>query len=399
VIPGALNNIKWRLVAAARAADVALTRRDGRRTVLIDSRTSMNYVVAAPIQAAMAADPRVRFYATSTEPTSRVQDVYREALPGTTLLSPARASLMRFDAYLTADLLWARLPRGTQRIQMFHGVGGKFSHDYDTPRSSMRRWHRLFFVNRRRMQNFIDSGAIDRGSDAPRLVGMPKVDCLVDGSLKREDILRSIRMDPDRPTILYAPTWSAFSSLNLMGVELIERLLARSWNVIVKLHDRSLDLRPFYSGGIDWPARIRSVMTGKSGHLVADADICPYLAAADVMITDHSSAGFEFLLLDRPLVRIHVPELLRSANTNEEYVRLMAEAAESVKSPGEALAAVEAALADPAPRSAARRAVSEELFYRAGTATHRAVEQLYDVLELPPVAHAPAIGTEASVPQ
>ena len=29
-----------------------------------------------------------------------------------------------------------------------------------------------------------------------------------------------------------------------------------------------------------------------------------YLAAADVMITDHSSAGFEYLLVDRPLIRI-----------------------------------------------------------------------------------------------
>ena len=50
----------------------------------------------------------------------------------------------------------------------------------------MRRWHRFFFVNRRRMRNFISAGAIDASSDAPRLVGMPKVDCLVDGSLQRD---------------------------------------------------------------------------------------------------------------------------------------------------------------------------------------------------------------------
>ena len=37
------------------------------------------------------------------------------------------------------------------------------------PESSMRRWHRLFFVNRRRLQNFIKSGAVDPESDAPRL--------------------------------------------------------------------------------------------------------------------------------------------------------------------------------------------------------------------------------------
>ena len=47
--------------------DAAMTRRDGRRRVLIDSRTAMNYVMAAPIQAALADDPRVQFYATASD--------------------------------------------------------------------------------------------------------------------------------------------------------------------------------------------------------------------------------------------------------------------------------------------------------------------------------------------
>jgi CDP-glycerol glycerophosphotransferase (TagB/SpsB family) len=167
--------------------------------------------------------------------------------------------------------------------------------------------------------------------------------------------------------------------------------LSRAWNVIVKLHDRSRDLRPFYSGGIDWAGRIGTTMAGKSGHLVGDADICPYLAAADVMITDHSSAGFEYLLLDRPLVRIHLPELLRSSNSNEEYVRLMADASYSVESPEAALAAVEQGLADPSAGSASRRRVAEDLFHRAGTATARAVHELYEVLELAPAAQPAAL--------
>jgi CDP-glycerol glycerophosphotransferase (TagB/SpsB family) len=392
-----LRTLTWKTVEAARALDIGMTRRDDRRTILIDSRTSMNYVMAAPIHTALAADPRVRFYATASESPSAVRSIYRDAPRRLTLISPRRAAAMRFDAYLTADLLWARLPRGTKRIQMFHGVAGKFAHDYDTPESSMRRWHRLFFVNRRRLQNFVSSGAIDATSDAARLIGMPKVDCLVDGSLRRDTVPRMLRLDPSRPTILYAPTWSAASSLNVMGVELIEGLLARCWNVIVKLHDRSRDLRPFYSGGIDWVARLRPLMIGQSAHLVNDADICPYLAAADVMITDHSSAGFEYLLLDRPLIRIHLPELLRTSNINEEYVRLLADAAESVDGPAQALSAVEAALSDPGRRSASRRSVADDLFYRPGTATARAVEELYRTMELAPSPASYALQDEASV--
>jgi hypothetical protein len=369
-----LRHGAWTIVDRVRALDRALTRRDDRRSVLIDSRTAMNYVMAAPLQAALARDPRVRFYGTSTDTAATLDEIYRRALPGTTIVSPRRASAMRFDAYLTADLLWARLPRGTKRIQMFHGVAGKFSHDYDSPQSSMRRWHRFFFVNRRRMQNFVKSGAIDASSDAPRLVGMPKVDCLVDGSIDR--------------TILYAPTWSASSSLNLMGMELLDGLLAGPWNVLIKLHDRSLDPRPFYSGGVDWVGKISAVTSGRRGHLVSDADICPYLVAADVMITDHSSAGFEYLLLDRPLVRIHVPQLVETSNIAAEYLQLLMEASHSVEGPREAIAAVERGLANPSERSTSRRAVAEDLFYRAGSATARAVTELYEILELAPIPHA-----------
>jgi len=31
---------------------------------------------------------------------------------------------------------------------------------------------------------------------------MPKVDCLVDGSLRRDDVLRAFELDPDWPTVL-----------------------------------------------------------------------------------------------------------------------------------------------------------------------------------------------------
>jgi hypothetical protein len=392
-----LTKHAWRMIGAARAVDLALTRREGRRTVLIDSRTSMNYIIAAPIQAALAADSRVRFYATSSDTAAEISAIYRHTLPGTTLISPNQAALMRFDAYLTADLLWARLPRGSRRILMFHGVGGKFSHDYDTPQSSMRRWHRLFFVNRRRMENFIRAGAIEPTSDAARLVGMPKVDCLVDGSIDRNDVLLRLGLDPAVPTVLYAPTWSAASSLNVMGVDLIDGLLKRRWNVLVKLHDRSRDPRPFYSGGVNWPARLGALMNDKPARVIDDPDICPYLVAADVMITDHSSAGFEYLLLDRPLVRIHVPELLRRANTNEEYVRLMVDASRSVEDASSAIVAVERGLADPCAGSPDRRRVAEDLFYRPGTATERAVDELYDAIELTPLARRTAAASEASV--
>jgi hypothetical protein len=102
------------------------------------------------------------------------------------------------------------------------------------------------------------------------------------------------------------------------------------------------------------------------------------------MVTDHSSAGFEYLLLDRPLVRIHVPALITLANVHKDYVQLLADVAESTMAVDDTVAAVERAIADPAARSAARRAVAADLFFEPGTATRRCVDALYEAIGLTP---------------
>jgi CDP-glycerol glycerophosphotransferase (TagB/SpsB family) len=124
------------------------------------------------------------------------------------------------------------------------------------------------------------------------------------------------------------------------------------------------------------------MLSGETARLVTGADISPYLVAADVMITDHSSAGFEYLLLNRPLVRIDIPELIALSNTSPEYVDLLRQAATSVTTAAQIVDAVERALADPGQQSSSRAAVAQELFYRPGTATSRAVRELYSLIEL-----------------
>lgn len=376
---------------SVRALDTRLSRRDGRRRILVDARTPVNYTMVAPVVRAMAEDPRIEFWFTASEEPDKIASIYREAR-GVRTIHPRRAALMKFDAYVASDFMWASLPRGTCRIQVFHGVGGKYG--FDAPTESMREWHRLFFVNERRLRNFIAAGAIEADSPAIRLIGMPKADCLVDGTFERDAVLAGLGLDPARPTVLYAPTWSPASSLNAMGVDLVKRLLQRPVNLIVKLHDRSRDLRERYSGGVDWVATLQPLLPAGRAVLAPGHDISPYLVAADLMVTDHSSAGFEFLLRDRPIVRIHRPALIELANIHADYVNLLASVAESVDTVDQVLAAIERGLADPAARGAERRRVAADLFYRPGGATARSVAALYEAVELQPAPAA--FGTEAA---
>lgn len=368
-----------------RLLDERLSRRHGRRRILVDARTPVNYTVVAPVVRALETDPRIELFFTASEEPRRMPRIYHEA-PGVRLIHPGRAALMKFDAYVASDFMWATLPRGTTRVQVFHGVAGKYG--FDAPDRSMVGWDRYFFVNERRLHNFVSSGALAPDSPAIRLIGLPKVDSVVNGTFDREMVLASLGLNPDQPTVLYAPTWSPASSLNDLGIELITGLCRMPVNLIVKLHDRSRDLRRRYSGGVDWVRRIRPILPPGRAVIASGHDISPYLVAADLMITDHSSAGFEFLLRDRPLVRIHRPQLIQLAKIHRDYVTLLASASQSALDATGTLTAVERGLAEPEAQSAERCRVASELFYRAGSATERSVRALYEIVELAPSPEA-----------
>jgi hypothetical protein len=371
------------VVRGVREFDRHFGRRTEPRRILVDARTPVNFTMIEPVFRAMEHDSRIAFHFTATDEPARMAQIYHEA-PDVRMIHPKRAALMKFDAYIASDFMWTPLLREAARVQIFHGVGGKYG--FDAPDRSMREWHRLFFVNQRRLRNFIAHGAIDADSPAIRLVGMPKVDCLVDGTFSRDAVIASLGLDPSRPTVLYAPTWSPASSLNAMGVELVRAIGRMPVNLIVKLHDRSRDLRERYSGGVDWVARLEPLLVPGGGVIARGHDISPYLVAADLMITDHSSAGFEYLLRDRPLVRIHRPQLISLATIHSDYVSLLASVSQSVDDLPGVLAGVEHGLANPDAHRESRRLVAADLFHKPGGATARSVRELYDVIELEPSA-------------
>jgi hypothetical protein len=368
------------------------------RNVVFDARTAMEYAMMAPVHRRLLADARVRSWLMSSARPGRVREIFRDAPSEAPVLSPRETTMKRFDAYVAADLVWATLPRGTCRVQMFHGVAGKWSRVYDRPASSMRHWDRLFFINRRRLQNYITSGAIDQGSSAIRLVGMPKSDCLVDGSLTRDGVLEAHGMDPARTTVLYAPTWTRFSSLNAMGEEVVGGLIDAGYRVLVKLHENSLDRGFESSGGVDWVGRLKPILARGHGHLISSGDASSWLVAADILITDHSSIGFEYLLLDRPLIRIAMPQLIKGADIATEYVDLIAAAATTVENAAAVVDAVGRAVSYPAELSNARRALASELFHGPGEATDRAIHELYALMELAVPACVQAVAQHAAMP-
>jgi CDP-glycerol glycerophosphotransferase (TagB/SpsB family) len=171
-----------------------------------------------------------------------------------------------------------------------------------------------------------------------------------------------------------------------MGEEVIERLAACGLQVIVKLHDRSYDRGERGSGRVDWADRLAKYDSHPLVRVAHGGDSSPLLAASDVLISDHSSIAFEFMLLDRPVIVLDRPGLVQQAGINPEKVELLRSAAVVVQSAVALPAAVLTVLRQPEMQSAERRLAASQLFYRPGTATDRAVDLIYMLVELPAAA-------------
>jgi len=372
---------------AIRRIDTAVGRRLGPRRVLVDARTPMNFGILAPVCRALRSDARVDVVFTADRPdefaSAAATDADFDIRPRHSL------KWRRVDLCLSADP-WdpIELRRCHRRANFFHGVAGKY--DLDAPMNlpaGFGDFDRVAFVNADRMEKYLAAGIV-----TPReavLVGYPKVDALANGCYDAVAVRAGLRLEPGRRTAMYTPTWSPASSLNLAGEAIVRNLLDAGLNVIVKLHDRSLDRTNVkYSGGVDWRARFAAIDAPGRLAFVEAADSSPLLAASDAMITDHSSIGFEFCLLDRPLIVFDAPDLLHAARINPEKMALLRSAARVVRTAEDIAGAVTEEIEHPARFSAARRALVREMFHRPGSATPRALAMIYDLLDLPvPTPH------------
>jgi hypothetical protein len=350
---------------------------------MVEAANPMLFDVFRPVYKRLSADPRLAITLVPYGHEFAAQDIFAGSTGRDRIVAPVRAAWMKPDVYVTTDL-WSTtwLRRRTRRVHLFHGVAGKY--DLDAPRELapvLRTFDRILFPNQDRLERYLAAGLVEAQGDVAVLTGFPKVDCLVDGSLDRRALAARFGLDANRPTVVYAPTWSEYSSLNTMGEAVIAALADAGLNVIVKLHVCSYTARG--SGGVDWRARLRPFEARPNVVLVEDPDACPCLVVSDLLVTDHSTVGFEFMVLDRPVVVLDQPELVERARINPEKVRLLQSAARVVTAPGRLAEAVRQELEQPERLSALRRRVASQLFYGCGTATDRAVAVLYDLLRLP----------------
>lgn len=250
-------------------------------------------------------------------------------------------------------------------VQLFHGL----SFRNRAIREENGGYDHYFMVGPYMRRGFDRRGIIPAGDPRVARIGFPKTDRLLDRSLDRDAILRDLGFSGARPVVLYAPTGAHGNSLETCGEELVQRLAAvGAYDLIVKPHDHP-------KADIDWYERL-APLEGEHLRLLRTPDAVPALYVSDLLISDASSIANEYLLLDRPIVFVDVPELLAAAAGEDGRLDLETwgrKGGTVASGPVEAVAAVAAGLAHPEAQSESRRAIARDLFYNPGVATAAAV--------------------------
>jgi hypothetical protein len=191
-----------------------------------------------------------------------------------------------------------------------------------------------------------------------------------------------------RRTVLYAPTWSGeddannYTSLDLYGVLIVRALLARpDVRVVYKPHPRVLTaVDPAI---VDAHAEIVRLVTaaraaGAPHELPLDADILGLFEDADLIVTDISSVGLDFLYL-----RPDAPIVLTDRRTDRARIVAEAPVASAVDivdgdTVGDVAGLLAANLADD-PHRDARAAVRDHYFgFARGESSRRFLEFVAD---------------------
>lgn len=135
------------------------------------------------------------------------------------------------------------------------------------------------------------------------VTGYTKLDPVVNDPAAAFD-LEKLGLDPNKPTLLYSPTFYPSTIENF----------PKDWpkdfadyNILLKPHYLSL-IKPAYQ---KQRQLLQHWQTFQNVYLAQESEqnLVPFMATADVMISETSSALFEFIALDKPVVVCHFLKL------------------------------------------------------------------------------------------
>lgn len=154
--------------------------------------------------------------------------------------------------------------------------------------------YQIFVEGRHRVESLMSSPSL--GKNEVHLIGLPKLDYFFQRRYNREKVLLHWGLDPDKQTVLFAPTYKPTCMYDIKA-DIFEE--TKDYNLIIKLH-------PYSWMGKYAPHRQHRIFerrVRRYAHAVLlpfdEYNIVPYYTAADTIISEASSTVFDFLALEK----------------------------------------------------------------------------------------------------
>ncbi len=203
--------------------------------------------------------------------------------------------------------------------------------------------------------------------------GMSKLDPLFSGQLKRDEILQDFGLPLDFKYILFAPTFNdELSSIPFTMNRITDVIPDDKTILLIKLHGSTKqEYKDMYAG---LPAVDPRVV------YIDLLDITPFLAVADLMISDVSSAMMEFAALAKPIVLFNNPNWKSYTNYNPSDIEFtLRNIGSQVNSLAEIVSAVKDIFAGNDPYKDDRKNISDAMF--ANKYDGKATQKILNIVE------------------
>lgn len=188
------------------------------------------------------------------------------------------------DVILYPDFYLLDKFKKAKHVQVFHGVSDKLYY-YTADSSIALPKYDLCLLTGKVMQHKLDVFGWETKS---KIIGYPKF-----------DYLQKVKTDPfkdkNKKTILYAPTFSTYSSLKVFHRAI--KKLSEKYNVIIKIHDRASSCEKCREY-VDY--LIKNVSDGL--RVYDNINILSFINDCDALITDVSAVAYESLYYNKPII-------------------------------------------------------------------------------------------------
>jgi len=265
----------------------------------------------------------------------------------------------------------------TPMVQTFHSIPIK-KHVFHKP---VLDYNLILLPGQYHKDQFIKKFNLQKNDERFKIIGWPRIDELIKGNYDRNKIMLKYNLDPEKKTVMYAPTWGwGFGNTAMFArwfdrelkvfEDLCKNISDNNLNFITRLHcytyassnNKFIEIAKKYN--VSWPTTLTSNY---------QEDPNEFLWITDILISDLSGIITEFMVLNRPIIYIDPAEEITPwevfdmpKNFRAGYV---------VKKPEELFEAIKDAIQLPYRHLNERKNILDKIFYKLdGNASDRAAE-------------------------